>query len=151
MSIENYVIDGYYDFDITADGARPSSAGSSGLHLQFTHDEVMEMGEYFHEEDPYELDYDRNFGIKEKLEEILLDSIVEELEEEWEQENGYCGDEVEEDDEVDEDEEDDDDGEEEERPDFEEWAYERMADMYFTWDHQFKEDCIEYYLAHKDD
>jgi hypothetical protein len=87
MSSEKYVIDGYYDFDINADGARPSSAGSSGLHLQFTHDEVMEMGEYFHEEDPYELDYDRNFGIKSKLEEILLESIVSELEEEWEQEH----------------------------------------------------------------
>ena len=139
MSSEKYVIDGYYNFDITADGARPSSAGSSGLHLQFTHDEVMEMGEYFHEEDPYELDYDRNFGIKSKLEEILLESIVAELEEEWEQENGYSG------------EEDDEDDEEEERPDFEEWAYERMGDMYFTWDHQFKEDCIEYYLAHNGD
>lgn len=59
MSSEKYVIDGYYDFDITADGARPSSVGSSGLHLQFTHDEVMKMGEYFHEEDPYELDFSK--------------------------------------------------------------------------------------------
>ena len=107
MSSEKYVIDGYYDFDITADGARPSSAGSSGILLQFTHDKVMKMGEYFHKEDPYEIDYDINFGIKAKLEEILLESIVAELEEEWEQENGYSGD------------EDDEDDEEEERPDFE--------------------------------
>ena len=136
MASEKYVIDGYYDFDITVDGARPSSAGSSGLHLQFTHDEVMEMGEYFHEEDPYELDYDRNFGIKEKLEGILLESIIAELEEEWEQENGNSEDVYD---------------EEEERPDFEEWAYERMCDMYFTWDQRFKEDCIDYYLEHSDD
>ena len=133
MSSEKYVIDGYYDFDITADGARPSCAGSSGLHLQFTHDKVMEMGEYFHEENPYEIDYDINFGIKSRLEEILLESIVAELEEEWELEYENSEDE---------------DVETEEKPDFEEWAYERMGDMYFTWDYKFKEDCIEYYLAH---
>lgn len=133
MSSEKYVIDDYYDFDITADGARPSSAGSSGLHLQFTHDEVMKMGEYFHEEDPYELDFFQNFGIKDMLDEMLRDSIIAELEEEWEQDHENC----------------DDDGEEE-KPDFEEWAYERMCDMYFTWDQKFKDDCVEYYLAHSE-
>lgn len=134
MSSEKYVIDGYYDFDIAVDGPRPGSAGSSGLHLQFTHDEVMEMGEYFHEENPYELEYERNFGIKDKLDEMLRDSIIAELEEEWENEH-----------------ENSEDGEEEEKPDFEDWAYERMCDMYHTWDQRFKEDCIDYYLEHSDD
>lgn len=65
------------------------------------------------------------------LDEMLRDSIIAELEEEWEQDHENC----------------DDDGEEE-KPDFEEWAYERMCDMYFTWDQKFKDDCVEYYLAH---
>ena len=134
MASEKYVIDGYYDFDIAVDGPRPGSAGSSGLHLQFTHDEVMEMGEYFHEENPYELEYERNCGIKDKLDEMLRDSIIAELEEEWENEH-----------------ENSEDGEEEEKPDFEDWAYERMCDMYHTWDQRFKEDCIDYYLEHSDD
>ena len=45
-----YVIDGYCDFDTVADGARPSSSRNSGIHLQFDHDDVMEMGKYFYEE-----------------------------------------------------------------------------------------------------
>ena len=37
MASKKYVIDAYYDFDITADGPRPGNAGSSGVHLQFDH------------------------------------------------------------------------------------------------------------------
>ena len=33
MAGKKYVIDAYYDFDITADGPRPGNAGSSGVHL----------------------------------------------------------------------------------------------------------------------
>ena len=40
-----------------------------------------------HEENPYELEYERNFGIKDRLDEMLRDSIIAELEEEWEQEH----------------------------------------------------------------
>lgn len=49
---KDYVIDGYYEFGTAADGARPSSCGKNGLHLQYLHDDVMEMGEYFYNEDP---------------------------------------------------------------------------------------------------
>ena len=133
MDKKKYVIDRHYDFDLVADGARPHGAGSSGLHLQFEHDEVMEMGEYFHEEDPYELDYDHNFGIKDRIDEILLEDTIEELKEEWEKEKSNYSDEEFED----------------EEPDFEEMAYDRMCDLYYTWDEQFKQDCIEYYLEHR--
>ena len=134
MAGKKYVIDAYYDFDITADGPRPGNAGSSGVHLQFDHDDVMAMGEYFYNEDPYEMDFYHNFGIKDKLDDILRESIVAELEEEWENEH-----------------ENSEDGEDEERPDFEDWACDRMCDMYFTWDQNFKDDCIDYYLLHKDE
>lgn len=36
-------------------------------------------------------------------------------------------------------------------PDFEMMAYENMGEMYHCWDDQFKQDCIDYYLAHKED
>ena len=41
--------------------------------------------------------------------------------------------------------------EREEDPDFEMMAYENMGEMYHCWDEQFKQDCIDYYLAHKED
>ena len=28
---------------------------------------------------------------------------------------------------------------------------ERMEDMYFTWDENFKRDCVDYYLSHNTD
>ena len=126
-----YVINKRYSFDLVADGARPSSAGSNGILLKFKHDEVMEMGEYFHTEDPYEVDVDYNFGIKEKLDEILADALATELEEEWEAEYG--------------------DDPDEEKPDFYDQAYERMGEMYHCWDEEFKTDCVNYYLKHRDE
>jgi hypothetical protein len=137
---KKYVIDAYYSFDLVADGARPSCAGSEGLHLQLGHDDVMAMGEYFQEEDPCEMDYDRNFGIKDKLDAILLEETIAELREEWEEERA-----AEFDDECDENSEEEIDDDE---PDFEDMAYDRMCDMYYTWDEQLKEDCVEYFLAH---
>lgn len=133
---KKYVIDAYYSFDLVADGTRPSCAGSEGLHLQLDHDDVMAMGEYFQEEDPCEMDYDRNFGIKDKLDAILLEETIAELREEWEEERATeCEDEC------------DEDGDNEE-PDFEDMAYDRMSEMYYTWDEQLKQDCIDYFLAH---
>lgn len=132
---EKYVIDAYYSFDLVADGPRPGSAGSEGLHLQFGHDDVMAMGEYFQEEDPCEIDYDRNFGIKDKLDAILLEDTIAELKEEWEEERSTASDDEFED-------------ECDEEPDFEDMAYDRMSEMYYTWDEQLKQDCIDYFLAH---
>jgi hypothetical protein len=133
---KKYVIDAYYSFDLVADGTRPSCAGSEGLHLQLDHDDVMAMGEYFQEEDPCEMDYDRNFGIKDKLDAILLEETIAELREEWEEERATeCEDEC------------DEDGDNEE-PDFEDMAYDRMSEMYYTWDEQLKQDCIDYFQAH---
>ena len=125
-----YVIDKDYCFDLIADGARPSSAGSNSIHLQFEHGDVMEMGEYFYQENPYEIDFDYNFGIKDKLDEILLEDMIEEVKEEWEEE--YA--------------DDPDKGE----PDFYDLALYRIADTYHCWDEEFKQDCIDYYLSHKD-
>ena len=133
---EKYVIDAFYSFDLVVDGPRPGSAGSEGLHLQLDHDDVMIMGKYFHEEDPYEMDYDSNFGIKDKLDAILLEETIAELKEEWEKEKSTKSE-----DEFDEDCDD-------EEPDFEDMAYERMCDLYYTWDEQLKQDCIDYFFAH---
>lgn len=158
MSEKKYVIDSYYDFDTVADGPRPSSSGSSGIHLRLEHDEVMEMGEYFYKEDPSEMDYDYNFGIKDILDEILADRLAAELEEEWEREHMNQDDDEEdedfdEDDEFEDEDEDDDfdEDEEDEEPDFYEMAYDQMGEMYHVWDEKLKQDCIDYYLAHKDD
>lgn len=166
MSENKYVIDGYYDFGTVTDGARPTASGDTGIHLRFEHDDVMEMGKYFYEEDPKEMDYDYNFGIKEILDNILVDKLVAELEKEWEEEQNGSGEddddewldeeddeELEKDDAEKDDEEDEelDDEEDEGVPDFYEMAYEMMEDMYHKWDKQFKKDCIDYYLAHKDD
>ena len=131
MSKKEYPIDGYYVFGTMADGPRPSACGESRIHLQYDYDDVMYMGEYFYEEDPYEMDVERNFGIKEELDEILAESMAAELEEEWA--NNH------------------EDEPDEERLDFYEMAYERMGEMYHCWDDQFKQDCIDYYLAHKDE
>ena len=131
MSKKEYPIDGYYDFGTMADGPRPSACGEFGIYLQYDHDDVMDMGEYFYEEDPYEMDVERNFGIKGELDEILAESMAAELEEEWEKNH--------------------EDEPDEEHPDFYEMAYERMGEMYHCWDDQFKQDCIDYYLAHKDE
>lgn len=133
MESKKYVINSHYDFGLVADGPRPHDTGETGILLQFEHDEVMEMGEYFHEEDPYEIDYDYNFGIKDKLDGILIEATIEELREEWEEEKeSYSEEEF-----------------DDEEPDFEEMAYERIGDMYYTWDERFKQDCISYYLTHK--
>jgi len=142
-----YVIDGYYDFGTVADGARPSSCGGNGLHLQYEHDDVMEMGEYFYEEDPYEVDIDRNFGLKEELDSLLAESMIEGYRSEWEEEQEKLEQEWNEE----HSEDSDDEFEREEEPDFEMMAYECMGEMYHCWDEQFKQDCIDYYLAHKND
>lgn len=147
-----YVIDGYYDFGTVADGVRPSACGENGLHLQYEHDEVMEMGEFFYEEDPCEIDIDYNFGIKDELDSILLDSIIEDLRAEWEKEQEEQ--ERSEREWYEKNREDCDEGfefERDEEPDFEMLAYDSISMMYHCWDEQFKQDCIDYYLAHKED
>lgn len=143
----HYIIDGYYDFGVSADGPRPSACGGSGIYLRFEHNEVMEMGEYFNDENPSEVDFDYNFGIKEMLDEALADRMASRYEKEWNEEQDILEQEWKEEHGEDSDEE----FEREEEPDFYEMAYERMGDMYHTWDEQFKKDCIAYYLAHKDD
>ncbi len=67
-----YVIDGNYWFSAVADGPRQSSCGGANLHIQLDHNMAMEMGKYFCEENPCEVDYDKNFGIKDCLDSELF-------------------------------------------------------------------------------
>lgn len=93
-----------------------------------------------------EVDFDQNFGIKEKLDSFLAESMMEALSAKWEEEQEQLETEWYEVNGEDCDEE----FEREEKPDFEMMAYECMDEMYHCWDTQFKQDCIDYYLAHKD-
>lgn len=144
---QHYVIDDYYDFDMYFDGARPSSCGKSGLHVQLGKEDAMEMGKYFYIEDPCEMDIENDFGFREELDTLVVESMVAEDEREWKEEQAKLEAEWKEKHGEDSDEE----FEGDYAPDFEAKAYERLVDMYYCWDDQLKNDCIDYYLAHKDE
>lgn len=181
MSEVKYVINGCYCFDVIADGARPSSCDSVSISLKLEHDEAMDIGETFIDSEPGEMDADYNFGIKDKLDESILKSIVRGLKTEWEEErenyltekeeeyqtyvDAYmCGDY---DEELDEEESEDDDEEGlldeedyeyecyneyyEEEPDFDSIAYEQMGELFYIWDDNFIRDCVDYYRQHMDE
>lgn len=70
MTKAKYAIRKMYDFSGMCDGARPSSASGTAMQVKLTHEEAIELGEFFYDEDPSELD-DCGFGAgyKEALDE----------------------------------------------------------------------------------
>lgn len=131
-----YVIDGTYSFNTTCYGPRPTGGEDAGIRIKLEHDAVMEMGRYFHEEDPFVIEYEDDYGIKEQIDLELAEEIKVGLEEEWKEEQKALAEEGEEC--------------EADMPDFEAETYSVMEDYEVQWDSDFKKDCIEYYLAHKE-
>jgi len=147
MEHKEYVIDKYYDFGTVGDGARPTSGPGAGIHCRFDHETVMEMAEYFLKETPTMMDFDHNWGLKEKLDQQLAESTAERLFEEWQEERELHLEEYDEDDE----EYDDEYAEDRTVEDFYDSAWAAIGDYYIEWDEELIKDCIDYYQQHKDD
>ena len=59
MSNEKYAINDMYSFETTCDDSpRGADGPTDSILVQLTHEEAMQMGEWFKEERPYLMDYD---------------------------------------------------------------------------------------------
>ena len=174
MLDKKYVIEGDYHFEVISDGARPASCDTQTIHLALTHDEVMDMGKYFIDHEPSEVEDGHDFGLKDRLDNMLVESIVDEIREEMEEEQMDSDDEDDarddpEDDDAWDDSEDDDDAWDDDddvwdddddddvwdddgadEDDLYDMAYDRMDMMYHTWSECLVKECKEYYLTHRD-
>lgn len=105
------------------------------LHVQCDHEEAMDYGKYFLENDSEEIE--ERFKIKDRLDEVLATGFAQSLFQEWENEH-------------EEEAEEDEDEEQEEKTveDFYDAGWETVSCLYYyyTWSQEFIKDCKEYYL-----
>ena len=105
------------------------------LHVQCDHEEAMDYGKYFLENDSEEIE--ERFKIKDRLDEVLATGFAQSLFQEWE--NEY---------EEEAEEEEDEEQEEKTVEDFYDAGWETVSCLYYyyTWSQEFIKDCKEYYL-----
>lgn len=105
------------------------------LHVQCDHEEAMDYGKYFLENDSEEIE--ERFKIKDQLDEVLATGFAQSLFQEWENEH-----------EEEAEEEDDEEQEEKTVEDFYDAGWETVSCLYYyyTWSQEFIKDCKEYYL-----
>ena len=105
------------------------------LHVQCDHEEAMDYGKYFLENDSEEIE--ERFKIKDRLDEVLATGFAQSLFQEWENEH-------------EEEAEEDEDEEQEEKTveDFYDAGWETVSCLYYyyTWSQEFIKDRKEYYL-----
>lgn len=113
------------------------------LHVQCNHEDAMEYGKYFSENDPEEIEeIDVRFKIKDQLDELLATGFAQNHFQEWENDH--------EDEEEERDEEDEEKEETEDKTveDFYDAGWETVSNLYYyySWSPEFIKDCKEYYL-----
>ena len=105
------------------------------LHVQCDHEEAMDYGKYFLENDSEEIE--ERFKIKDRLDEVLATGFAQSLFQAWENEH-----------EEEAEEEEDEEQEEKTVEDFYDAGWETVSCLYYyyTWSQEFIKDCKEYYL-----
>ena len=103
------------------------------LHVQCDHEEAMDYGKYFLENDSEEIE--ERFKIKDRLDEVLATGFAQSLFQEWANEHEEEAEEEEE-------------QEEKTVEDFYDAGWETVSCLYYyyTWSQEFIKDCKEYYL-----
>ncbi len=148
MESIDFVIDKDYWF-----GTNEGEKDGPLLHLSLVHDQVMEMGKFFLDNNPYEMELGKDFGLKDVLDnsmarhyaQYLFENYEEDDDDEYDEEDEYY-----EDDEYDDEFEDENEEEEEQLTveDFYDKAWDMLAEIYYyCWPDDLKNDCIEYYKS----
>lgn len=105
---KKYAIYRMYYFETTCDDSPSGAYGpSESILVKLTHEEAMEMGEWFEEERPYLIDYDSYMDYVDRVRAKMV------------REDGYSEEES--------------------------WEFQVI------WNEELIDDCIDYYLSHKDD
>lgn len=85
MSKKKYAIYGMYTFETTCDDSPRGAYGPlESILVKLTHDEAMQMGEWFEEERPYLMDYDSSMDYIDRVRKKMVREDGYSEEESWE-------------------------------------------------------------------